>query len=1028
MNRKLLLILLLAISSGFSSGLIAQMRTISGTVTAAEDKSPLIGVNVTVKGTTRGAITDIDGSYSLQAASGETLVFSYIGYENIEVLLGDESIADVVLGEGVDLNEVVVTALGISRERKALGYAMDGINSEEIRNTGRTDVVGALQGLISGVQIQSSSGAPGAGSAILIRGINSLDPNRSNRPLYIIDGIEVSDNIDEVPIIPGGANYGVGSSSITQGSVSNRIMDINPDDIEDINILKGGAATALYGIRAANGVVVITTKRGKSGKPKVDLHFGTGSTQVNRVPNVQLDFIDGHRSTTKKRTRRGLERIWDNWGPTADSRTAPTSNVYSDFYQTGTNSNIGASLTAGNDVFNYRISGNYLSSEGIVPFSDYSRKNFSINSKYNVSDKFDISGTFSFTNAGGNTPHEGRKSVSNVIAYMANTANASQYKTPYTYSNNFSVGIVDHPLYLAENVKNFSDVNRTLASINFGLQLTTGIKLNYTLGMDNYSDARNRIVPPETDEGQSGVSGTPFGFTVNNNINYNSYTSNLSAILTHNLSDDFSLSATLGQYAYGYNRKRFTTTGSKFLLDNFFNINNALETTQSNTDVKYRNYAFYGELTGAYKNFLYLTLTGRNDFSSTLPKQNQSFFFPSASLSWILSDMADLPDAISFAKLRTSYAIVGKDADVYNIGRYYGLSSSIPFRPQVLQYRASSLIGDENLKPEFNKTFEIGAELKFLQNRVGVDVTYFQSKLEDMILSVPLSNATGASRFVTNAGSMSNNGLEIQAYLDLFKSSSDFQWRSSINYASNRGTVDQINTEADEINIMSLRGVVNKYVEGGRIGDLYASPFYRNNNGRLILFDGMPRVQWDTLVQMGNAMPDFVAGLNNAFSYKGIGLSFLFEWKKGGSVIDITRNYSIGNGQLEETARRHERVVFDGVTETGENNTPVELTGAGFYRNSNIYRFAPEVYLQDASWIRLRNVSISYALPKNLFGGSFIRGASLSFTANNLFLNTPFRGWDPEQNYFGPNSNIYGYLGLRTPQTKSYNFKVNITL
>ncbi len=1029
-DRNFFWVVLAVLLCGLPGGLLGQMRTITGVVTAADDRSALIGVNVTVEDAPeRGTITDIDGSYSLQAQSGETLVFSYIGYEDVRLTLGDQTVVDIEMGSGVELNEVVVTALGISRARKALGYAVDGMSTEDIANTGRNDIVSALQGQISGLQIQSSSGAPGAGSSLLIRGINSLDPNRSNRPLYIIDGVEISDNVDEVPIIPGGANYGVASSSLTQGSVSNRIIDINPDDIEDIRVLKGGAATALYGLRASNGVILITTKSGARGKPKINMHFGTGINQVNRTPNVQLDFIDGHRSTTKKRTRRGLPRLWDNWGPPADSRTAPTQNVYDAFYQTGTNTNVGANINAGNDVFHYRISGNFLNAEGIVPFSNFSKKNFSVNSKYRLSDKFDIGGSFSFTNASGNTPHEGRKSVGNVIAYMANTADASAYKQPYSYANNFSVGIVDHPMFLAENVKNFSNVNRTIAGLNFGLQLTPGIKFKYALGLDSYNDNRNRIVHPETDEGQSGVSGRPFGFTVLNNIGFAAITSNLSASLSHDISEDIRLSATVGQYAYGFNRKRLTTTGSKFLLDNFFNINNALEIAQSNSDVKYRNHAVYGELTGSFKDFVYLTFTGRNDWSSTLPKQNRSFFFPSVSLSLILSDMFDFGSFLSFAKLRTSYAIVGKDADPYQIGRYYGLASNLPIRDDVLQYRVSSFIGDENLRPEFNKTTEFGAELKFLENRLGVDLTYYTAKLEDMILSVPLSNATGASRFLTNAGSMTNRGFELQAYLDLFKSNRNFQWRTTLNYATNEGTVDQINTEADEINIMSLRGVVNKYVEGGKIGDLYASPFHRNENGRLILFDGMPRVNWDTLVLMGNAFPDFVAGLNNAISYKGLGLSFLFEWRKGGDIIDISRNYSIGNGQLQETLERHQRVIFDGVTESGEeNNTPVELTGVGFYRNSNIYRFAPEIYLQDASWIRLRNISLSYQLPKNLFGNGLIQAASLTFTANNLFLNTPFRGWDPESNYFGPNSNIFGYLGLRTPQTRSYNFKLNITL
>jgi len=644
-----------------------------------------------------------------------------------------------------------------------------------------------------------------------------------------------------------------------------------------------------------------------------------------------------------------------------------------------------------------------------------------------------IKTTFMYTHSAANTPHEGRKSIANVLAYTPTVADMKHYTEPYTLGGNVFVGIIDHALFLAEHNKYLSSLNRYIGNAHLKYELKPGATLNYVIGFDNYADFRDRIVHPETDEGQSGVNGPPYGFTAVSNIGKTSITSNLYLTWSKNLNSSISLSGNIGQYAYGYDKRRVSIIGKKFQLKNFFNLNNAIDFEQSNYFVRYRNLAVYADVTMGYNNYFYLTVQGRNDWTSTLPEQNRSYFFPSLSLSWIVSDMIDLPAAISYLKLRGSYSIVGKDADPYVVGRYYNKTFSVPFN-DIVAYRVSTYIGDENLKPEFTKSKEFGVEMRMFNNRFGVDFTYYDNYVEDMILGVPLSNATGASRYVTNAGAMSNTGMEITSYIDMFRSDNDgFKWTVGLNWSTNEGIIEEINTGVDEIAITDVRKVQYKYVLGGKVGDMYGYKFERTDDGQLLIGDdGLPHIAWDTAVYLGNAFPDFIAGLTNDFSYKGLGFSFTWEWKKGGKVIDIARNYSRGNGQLAETSNRYEQVIFKGVQEDENGNyivnkTPVELTPLNWYRNGDTFRYPPEADLQDASWIRLRSMSLYYTVPTSLLKDLFIKELKFVVTGNNLFLNTPFRGWDPETNYFGPNSNVYGYTGLRTPGVKSVNFKINLT-
>jgi len=612
---------------------------------------------------------------------------------------------------------------------------------------------------------------------------------------------------------------------------------------------------------------------------------------------------------------------------------------------------------------------------------------------------------------------------------MATVVDPTSYPEPYVFSKNFAVGIIDHPLFLAEHNTYIDDVHRYISGFTANYDFSENLGLKYTIGLDNSSDSRERIVHTQTDEGSK-----VGGFLVEGNLNASSLTSNLMLLWKYKVNDNIMLNGLVGQDIHTSNTKWIATRGEGFVLDDFFNLYNTTNLFVSNSIVNKRNLGLYGQVTMSFKDFFYLTATGRNDWSSTLPVKNNSYFFPSISASLVLSDMVDMPNYISLAKLRGSYSIVGKDADPYKIGRYFQRASHFPFG-DVVGFSQSTLIGDVNLKPEFTKSIELGAELNLFNNRFGFDFSYYKNNLEDMILSVPISNASGASRYVTNAGAITSRGIEIAASLTPIKHNK-FSWETSFTWSKNRGEVTDIADGIGDIELFSSRGITNKYVKGGKIGDIYGYAYKRNKNGDLIIDSkGYPGVVWDSLKLVGNALPDWTAGWNNQFTYGGLTFSFLWEWKNGGDVFDMGRRNSLRNGQIIETERRHEQVIFKGVNEVTdadgnvtykENDVPVELTGPYFYRDATRYNYASEVLLEDGSWFRLRNISLSYRIPESLFGAKYIKGATITFTANNVYLNTPFLGYDPEINYFGSDSNIYGYTGLRNPATKSYFLKLNL--
>lgn len=1002
----------------FAVSATAQLRSISGIVTASESNEPLIGVTILEDDTSNGTITDLDGSYRLDVSEGATLTFSFIGYTSQQITLDPgQTTLNVSLASGLQLDEIVVTALGISREKKALGYSVQEIKGDEISGTQETNVINSLQGKIAGVQINSSSGAPGAGSSIVIRGLNSLNPSANNQPLFVIDGIPIGNQTIAGDQLPSSGSNAVNSAE--QSSFTNRAADINPADIASISILKGAAATALYGLRAANGVVLITTKKGTTGKTTVNLNSTYGWENMNKSPNL----ITTHREGRFGRLRfnsDGSPLRFQTFGPKVYEGLTPVFDPNKDFFQTGNQVKNSISIQGGNEAATFFTSFSRLDHSGIIPNSEWDRTTVRIGGQIQASDKLSVSGSVNYSKSGGNKPHAGDKSVLSALGYHTTSFDVNDYLNPDGTQKDYSDGIIDNPRYLAEFSSLKDDVNRVIGNIGFNYKPLSWFELDYKVGNDYYNDSRVRSVPANTDVGsQVG------GFIIEEQVNYREFTSNLYARFNRKVSRDLDGTFTLGHNITDIKSNRVNTRGEGFSLANFYDLSNTSNVFASKDASQERLIGLFGILSLNYKNYLYLDLTGRNDWSSTLPKDNRSFFYPSASVSWVVSEMTPMPDLISFLKIRGSWAKVGKDAGAYQIGTFFSGASNFPFGG-VNGFTQNSVAGDFDLKPETTTSSELGFDLRVLNNRLGFDFTWFKQNSKDQIIPVPVTNATGFSRFITNAGEIQNSGIELLIKASLVKAH-NFGWDASLNWSKTDSEVLSIREGIDEIIFFDDR-ITNKLIVGGRVGDLYGWDFNRDANGNMIIASsGFPTVNYDKTILVGNAYPDWVGGLTNTLTYKGLSLGVLLEWRQGGDVYDRGLRNSMRNGTLASTSRRNEEVVFNGVLADGSPNTKaVEINGENLYRSGD-YNNAYQVLLEDASWFRLRRVSLSYALPTSILKNNFISGARITVSGNNLFLSTPYAGFDPETNYFGAGSNIAGYTGLQTPATRSFFLNLDLS-
>lgn len=1021
----------------------SQSKQISGTVTDEKGKV-LSNVSVLEKGTTNGTITDEQGTFTITVRSANAiLVISYAGMQSMEVQIGSQNNYSVSLQPAGQMSEVMVTALGIRREKRALGYSAQEISGDLLSQTKQTNIVNALRGQVAGVQINSGGGAPGQGTRIIIRGIKSLDPNKDNQPLFVIDGI-VMDN----------STTTVSAAGAVRG-LSNRASDINPDDVESISILRGGAATALYGQAGSNGVVVITTKSAKAGKMRMSFTNTYGIDEINKLPEVQNKFSQGFVNATSGVVEYLPTSIFSAWGPTVEEvkRIDPTQrnflyDHYGRGYMPGNQFRSSLNISGGTENALLTSSFSYFKQKGTIPNSDYQNISARIGGQFKYG-KLRISPSLNFINSGGLRVNAER--YNEQLSYWSPRVDVRDYIKP----DGTMKGYRDNPIF-GTYINQFRDnVNRLIGNIALTFSPFTWFDLDYRGGMDYYADFRRQAGRgPLGLVGEMQFSDNGAGFVDEYRISNRVLTSNLIGTFKKDWGTKFNTVLRLGNDVRATKYNRLTSNGSDLDIPTLLSLNNAKtrSTTQQLED--YRIVSAFGDLTLSYDNFLFLNVTGRNDWSSTLDAQFNSFFYPSASLSYIFSENFKLPVWFSYGKLRASYAEIGKDANPYDNNSYY--TSTVITSSGQIAWTRNDRRGDRLLKPERTSTLEFGTELRFLQNRLSVDVTWYKLNSRNQIIPIFLSPTSGYTQLITNAGEIENKGIEIVLNGSPIRKS-NFSWDATLNFSRNRNKVLSLKEGLAEIVVGTHFGYINsgatlKYVPGFAVGNLYGTTFLRYYGSKVddkVTFQpDLPMVIATTgsnagfpipdLTQriLGNSQPDWIGGITNTFTYKNLRLSFLIETQQGQERYNQLGNFMAAFGIAKYTEDRTTYKVFPGVLANGSPNTQSVYLGMGkvagdprdygngYYRN--VFRTVTEPFVEDASWTRLRYLSLSYRIPAKVLKTNVIKGASVTFTGNNLILWTRYSGFDPETSSMPAGSNADGFTGFSYPAIRSYLFSINL--
>ena len=1043
---KRILLMSFVLSLFLCTGLMAQERTVTGKVTSANDGSGLPGVNVILKGTTTGTVTDIDGNYKISITGDDAvLVYSFIGLITQEVTVGSRSTIDVQMADDVtQLSEVVVTALGIEREARSIGYGIDQVKGEELVKSRETNIVNALQGKVTGVNVVSAGGNLGSSSKIVIRGITSL--NGQNDPLWVVDGVPINNRQNQT----GDANRITGVRDFANGAAV-----INPDDVESINVLKGAAATALYGSRAAAGAIIVTTKKGKTpgGKPQVSINSTVRFDNVLVTPDFQGDYVMGDLY------KYDSSSIGFDWGPRNVGQTVSYTpvtgevgplvrtedNGFNDFYETGVTLLNNVSLQQGDDVSDYRLSLTSLNQTGVLPASELDRYTISLNAGKKHTDwirsRFNIQlirtesvGTGA---AGANDPNV----VGTGFSFSSNLDQnlfkpwidgaGNQINNPNPTTNN--------PYWIRNENANERLDNRILSS--FEVVVTPIDKLNITsrVGYDYDSDQRflsNRkgtITRLEGDFTVDDITRTQFNFD---------------AIATYqtDINEDLNLLALAG---WQYNRRKFkreTLLANQLVVAEVFNPANASQTVPSRDFADQTLLGLYGSIELDYKNWLTLTVTARNDWSSTLPESERSYFYPSVSAAWVFTDALGISNNIlSYGKLRASWAQVGNDTNPYllnfnfipdnDASGQYGLDVNFPFNGAAA-LRASTRIPPQQLLPEEQTTIEVGAELGFLDGKIGLDFAYFNSENKNQIVAnLPVPESTGFASLTTNAGTITTNGIELA--IDATPVSvGDFQWNTTVNFTHSEATVDELADGVDRFIVFSAFNSVQVVAVPGKEYQLFAVPWLRDStSGRPIINADNGLRQAGQPTTFGSVFPDFTMGFVNNLSWKGFNLSFTIDWRNGGVMKSSTVEALINNGTAIETLRNREGTFVDleGVLDNGDgtfrdNDIPVR-SARDFWVTLNDNSVA-EPGIFDASYAKLREVAITYNFPSSMFENSFIKSLSVGVEGRNVaLLYSEVPHIDPEAALLGGSGDeSFGIERAGIPPTRSIGFNLRLGL
>ncbi len=1051
-NGILTLLLALIVQISF-----AQDKTISGTV--SDDSGPLPGVSIVKKGTSTGTETDFDGNYSIKAKTGDILIFSFVGMKTVEKTVGSSNTIDLLMSGDNVLDEVVVTAFGIKKEARRVGYAVQKVDSETIAKSNATDPISALTGQAAGVQVVSASGSAGAGSRIVVRGQTSLSGD--NQALLVVDGVRIN-------------NSQFNTEARTAGvSGSNRGMDINPADIESINVLKGAAAAALYGVDGGNGVIVITTKKGKAGKFKINLRSNTSFSQITNKPKLQNKFVQG------------TGGVWEgpetgqsgSWGPSIDNLYWDGSNYdydkngrivvgnttgnlkkfqpydVFDFFRTGITFENSVSVSGGGEKTTFRASYGDFREEGVVPKNEFNRKTLNFSGSAKVTDRFNVTLSSTYTRSDSYRIQQGSNTSGIMLGLLRTPAsfdnsngllNATDDPSSYEFEdgsqrNYRGGGGYDNPYWVVNNAPFTDEVNRITASLGLDYKIADWISFNANIGLDTYSDNRSQFF-------DIGSRTLPAGSIFLDDYSYTHLDTYMNFNGNYDLSEDFNLGYMVGTNIYSEKYTQNFTQGDGLGIKGFNNITNAATVIADYNLFREKNIGFFGQLDFAYKKMLYLTLTGRQDYLSTLedPTNFQlsdiSLFYPSANLGFVFSELIDKDSFLNFGKLRLSWAQAGAGApspyatstafEVANITDGWATGYTFPYNGTA-GFQIDDNLGNNELKPSIVTSIEVGADLRMFNNRVNVDFAYYNRLAEDQILAVPVANSTGFGSSFLNSGELETTGYEARVNAHIIKSD-DFNWNLAVNFDKSETIVNKL---ADGVESQFLGGFNVYNIPGERFGQIYGGAFLRDDNGNIVIDDdpnsdnyGLQIADPDLKV-IGDPTPDFTVGFNNTFTYKNWSLNFLLEWKEGGDMWNGTEWALSFFGRSEITENRGQQLVIPGVKQSdGSPNDIVATLDQYYYQSSGLSGFGSvdEAFIQDTSWIRLRTLNLSYDLVDVLNSETF-DNITLSFTGNNLWFDTPYRGVDPETSLTGAGSNAQGIDYFNNPGTRSYGFGLSVT-
>lgn len=1049
----------------------AQSTTVSGVIKDAITGAVLPEVTVTEKGSKNGTIANTSGYYSIKPRSNNsTLIFSYQGYKSQEIKpLTTELNISLVASDNV-LDEVVVTALGIQRDKRELGYAVQTIKSKDLTEVRQANLVNALAGRVAGVQVTNGSSGIGSSSRIVIRGETSL--TGSNQPLFVVDGVPITNNT----VTNNTENNETGFQEVDYG---NPAADINPDDIESITVLKGAGASALYGSRAAGGVIVINTKDGSHGRGNgIGVSINSSVTVENPLvlPNYQNTYgagaggkfffedgfgagandggltsfgprLDGQMikqfnspsTDVNGNTVRGADIIVRKGNPITATPFLPHPDNVKDYFKTGATFINNISLSGSTDQSSFRMSYTNLDNKGMMPNTDLKRNSLAFSGTSRFNEKLSARAFINYIQSSStNRPALGYGSENPMYTFnwtgrqvdtrdltnywQAGRKNFNQFNSNYLW--------LDNPYFSAYENTNGFNKNRVVGNASINYDFNQNLSFRFRSGLDYYHDLRASKRAFSTKRFANGA-------YREDEIDYNELNTDILLTYAKEISNNFKMTLSGGGNILTQKTNYKSTTAGQLSVPNIYNFGNSKIPLVSYQEVSKKQInSLYAFGNFAYRSYLFADVTFRNDWSSALPQNNNSYPYYSASLSLLLSEVARLPQAISYAKVRLSAATVGSDTDPYQQNNTFVFNQNYGSTPLLTN---STRLLNAALTPEKLDAVEAGAEVYFFKDRMGVDVSVYQNTNSNQIINLPSSTSSGYVSRLVNGGSVRSKGLEIMLKGSPV-SGKNFKWNTYINFSKNSSRVmalpegvDQYVTGSSSIYTSATNSVffIATPQNGGRIGDIYGKGFVEVDGKTLFDAKGFP-VRDPNLHNLGNYNPDFMMGVGNDLSYKNFNLNFLWDWRQGG--VFLSRIFTLGStsGILESTLPGRETgIVGEGVTNTGTAGSPKYETNTKAISASDYYgqyynRATPATSIFDASYVKLRQVSLSYGIPKNILGKMKINEIRVGLIMNNLLLFTKNPNVDPEVNAVQGRKYVYGVDNMSLPSSRSYGFNLNI--